>query len=151
MFKQSLIVFFILRSDLHCVRLSLTTLFLYICAKPKSLWSTTGVSAFIWSIIKLWLLRMIPAGKEFWTYKFRLAACALKWNQLSPDFPINVFPFHLFWVVHVLYKSIQIKVPITYMLGYYLPMEINEYFCWWTYHPSVLFISIELTTVNASI
>jgi len=54
-------------------------------------------------------------------------------------------------IIHKLDETVQIEKSVSYMLCYYLTMEINEDLCIWAHHPLILVISIELSTVYTSV
>lgn len=94
---------------------------------------------------------MVPAVSKLATHELRLADRTLKCYQPSPYFPVDVFPFYVLLVVHVLNKSVEVEEPICNMLCDYLSMEVDEDLCVGTHHLLVLLVSVELPAVDAPI
>lgn len=148
MLKKALIVFFDIRGNFNCVNSSTASFLFNVSAKTKSLSATARILTFIASILKLWLLRVIPTVKQFTSYKLRFADCTFKSDETGPDLPIDVLPLDGFLIIQILNETVQIEEPISHMLSNDLPMEINKDLCVGTHHPLVLFSGVELAAID---
>jgi hypothetical protein len=106
MFNQAFIVLLVLWRLVDFVGRCTTPFLFNMGREAKGLGSTTRILSLVAAVLKFGLLRMVTAMVELGTDKLRFANCTLKSNQTRPNLPIDVLPFNVLLVVHVLNKTV---------------------------------------------
>lgn len=85
---------------------SAAALLLNVSAEPEGLGPTARILTLVAAILELRLLGMISAMEKLTTHEMRLAHRALEGNEPRPDLPVNVLPFDVLLIVHMLNEPV---------------------------------------------